>query len=51
MYVSSMPVDPLKLMLPDAWKGMPFFKQLDVRPAPACSPACRAGPVIASCGL
>lgn len=28
-YVSAMPVDPLKLMLPDKWKAMPFFAQLD----------------------
>ena len=29
MYVSAMPVDPLKLLLPEAWSAMPFFKQLD----------------------
>jgi len=29
VYVSAMPVDPLKLMLPEPWKGMPFFQQLD----------------------
>ena len=28
-YVSAMPVDPLKLMIPDKWKAMPFFAQLD----------------------
>jgi 15-cis-phytoene desaturase len=28
MYVSAMPVDPLKLLLPDAWAAMPFFAQL-----------------------
>ncbi len=28
-YVSAMPVDPLKLMLPQPWKEMDFFKQLD----------------------
>ena len=28
-YVSAMPVDPLKLMLPPSWKEMDFFKQLE----------------------
>ncbi|BAD80303.1 phytoene dehydrogenase [Synechococcus elongatus PCC 6301] len=28
-YVSALPVDPLKLLLPDAWKAMPYFQQLD----------------------
>jgi 15-cis-phytoene desaturase len=28
-YVSAMPVDPLKLMLPEAWEKMDFFKQLN----------------------
>jgi 15-cis-phytoene desaturase len=28
VYVSAMPVDPLKLLLPDAWAAMPFFAQL-----------------------
>ncbi|AZB72565.1 15-cis-phytoene desaturase [Synechococcus elongatus] len=28
-YVSALPVDPLKLLLPDAWKTMPYFQQLD----------------------
>ncbi|HAG85376.1 MAG TPA: 15-cis-phytoene desaturase [Cyanobacteria bacterium UBA12227] len=28
-YVSAMPVDPLKLMLPQPWQEMDFFKQLD----------------------
>ncbi len=28
-YVSAMPVDPLKVMLPQAWREMDFFKQLD----------------------
>ncbi|PSO47757.1 MAG: 15-cis-phytoene desaturase [Cyanobacteria bacterium SW_9_44_58] len=28
-YVSAMPVDPLKLMLPAPWKEMDFFKKLD----------------------
>lgn len=28
-YVSAMPVDPLKLMLPESWKGMDYFKKLD----------------------
>ncbi|NEP11887.1 MAG: 15-cis-phytoene desaturase [Symploca sp. SIO2C1] len=28
-YVSAMPVDPLKLMLPEPWQQMDFFKQLD----------------------
>jgi len=28
-YVSAMPVDPLKLMLPTAWKQMEFFQKLD----------------------
>jgi 15-cis-phytoene desaturase len=29
IYVSAMPVDPLKTMLPTPWKEMDFFKQLD----------------------
>jgi 15-cis-phytoene desaturase len=29
LYVSAMPVDPLKVMLPAAWKQMDYFKQLD----------------------
>jgi 15-cis-phytoene desaturase len=29
LYVSAMPVDPLKVMLPEAWRDMDFFKQLD----------------------
>ncbi|HBB31739.1 MAG TPA: 15-cis-phytoene desaturase [Cyanobacteria bacterium UBA8803] len=29
VYVSAMPVDPLKLMLPDSWCEMDFFKQLN----------------------
>jgi 15-cis-phytoene desaturase len=28
-YISTMPVDLLKLMLPQEWKPMPFFKKLD----------------------
>ena len=28
-YVSAMPVDPLKVILPEPWRGMDFFKQLD----------------------
>jgi 15-cis-phytoene desaturase len=28
-YVSAMPVDPLKVMLPEPWREMDFFKQLD----------------------
>ncbi|MEY2976173.1 MAG: 15-cis-phytoene desaturase [Prochlorotrichaceae cyanobacterium] len=28
-YVSAMPVDPLKLMLPEPWRAMPYFQQLD----------------------
>ncbi|MDJ0703440.1 MAG: 15-cis-phytoene desaturase [Leptolyngbyaceae cyanobacterium MO_188.B28] len=28
-YVSAMPVDPLKVMLPDAWRSMDYFKQLE----------------------
>jgi 15-cis-phytoene desaturase len=28
-YVSAMPVDPLKLMLPEPWREMDYFKQLD----------------------
>ena len=28
-YVSAMPVDPLKLMLPSSWQEMDFFKQLE----------------------
>jgi 15-cis-phytoene desaturase len=29
LYVSAMPVDPLKVMLPPAWKAMPYFQKLD----------------------
>lgn len=29
VYVSAMPVDPLKLLLPPAWAALPFFAQLD----------------------
>lgn len=29
LYVSAMPVDPLKVILPAAWKQMDYFKQLD----------------------
>ncbi|CAI5929853.1 unnamed protein product [Closterium sp. NIES-64] len=29
LYVSAMPVDPLKLLLPPAWKADPFFQKLD----------------------
>ncbi|NJN57638.1 MAG: 15-cis-phytoene desaturase [Leptolyngbyaceae cyanobacterium SL_5_9] len=29
LYVSAMPVDPLKVMLPGAWKQMDYFKQLN----------------------
>ncbi|MBD1870408.1 15-cis-phytoene desaturase [Cyanobacteria bacterium FACHB-471] len=29
LYVSAMPVDPLKVMLPAPWKQMDYFKQLD----------------------
>jgi 15-cis-phytoene desaturase len=29
LYVSAMPVDPLKVMLPAAWKQMDYFKQLN----------------------
>ena len=29
MYVSAMPVDPLKVMLPQDWRQLDFFKQLD----------------------
>ena len=28
-YVSAMPVDPFKLLLPEPWKQMPFFSKLD----------------------
>jgi 15-cis-phytoene desaturase len=28
-YVSAMPVDPLKVMLPEPWRNMDYFKQLD----------------------
>jgi 15-cis-phytoene desaturase len=28
-YVSAMPVDPFKVMLPAPWREMPYFKQLD----------------------
>lgn len=31
-YVSAMSVDALKLLLPDPWRALPFFAQLDVRP-------------------
>lgn len=31
MYVSAMSVDALKLLLPDPWKALPFFAQLNVR--------------------
>jgi len=27
-YVSAMPVDPLKLLLPEAWKNLPYFSKL-----------------------
>jgi len=29
LYVSAMPVDPLKTMLPEPWRGMEFFQKLD----------------------
>ncbi len=29
LYVSAMPVDPLKVMLPAPWREMPYFKKLD----------------------
>ncbi|BAQ63766.1 15-cis-phytoene desaturase [Geminocystis sp. NIES-3709] len=29
VYVSAMPVDPLKVMLPTSWKEMPFFQKLE----------------------
>ncbi|GMH35703.1 hypothetical protein BSKO_03571 [Bryopsis sp. KO-2023] len=29
LYISAMPVDILKLLLPEQWKPMPYFKQLD----------------------
>lgn len=29
MYVSAMPVDPFKVMLPEPWKQLEFFKKLD----------------------
>lgn len=28
-YVSTMPVDVLKLMLPDQWQSMPYFQKLE----------------------
>jgi 15-cis-phytoene desaturase len=28
-YVSALPVDPLKLLLPDAWKQLPYFQKLE----------------------
>jgi 15-cis-phytoene desaturase len=28
-YVSAMPVDPFKLLIPEPWKGMPYFQKLD----------------------
>ena len=36
-YVSALPVDPFKLLLPEPWKQMPFFSKLD---------GLRGGPVI-----
>ena len=29
LYVSAMPVDPLKLIIPDQWRALPYFRQLD----------------------
>ncbi len=29
LYVSAMPVDPLKVILPQPWREIPYFKQLD----------------------
>lgn len=29
VYVSTMPVDALKLMLPDEWRPLPYFQKLD----------------------
>jgi len=29
LYVSAMPVDPLKVMLPEPWKTIPYFQKLD----------------------
>lgn len=34
MYVSAVPCDIIKLMLPKPWTKMPFFRQTDVRPHP-----------------
>ena len=28
-YVSALPVDPLKLLLPEAWRELPYFRKLD----------------------
>ncbi len=28
VYVSTMPVDPLKLMMPQEWKSMPYFQKV-----------------------
>lgn len=33
LYVSSAPVDIMKLLLPEPWKTMPFFKQVRVHHA------------------
>ncbi|MFM7395483.1 MAG: 15-cis-phytoene desaturase [Cyanobium sp.] len=29
VYVSALPVDPLKLLLPEAWKSLPYFSKLE----------------------
>lgn len=29
LYVSAMPVDPLKTMVPEGWRSLPYFQQLD----------------------
>lgn len=42
-YVSAMPVDPLKVMLPKPWKEMSFFQKLDASKVSRSS--------ICTCGL
>ncbi len=35
-YISTMPVDPLKLMLPQEWKSMPYFQKVCDISIPLC---------------
>ena len=37
LYVSAMPVDPLKVMLPQPWKEMDFFGQLEGLEGVSCN--------------